>query len=158
VEGKRGEQLANRLEALGRRLGEREASHGDPLARARAKAEALHDRVTLGVARFCAAAEAAGAPALDIELGAPRLDDKHVRAVEFDLRRGRHGAVVTVKSRGEVTLVGPFQIGKAEGPCRSFPFAIGQEAEPDRAGADNEALEEALGDFLERFFEAALSP
>jgi hypothetical protein len=74
-----------------------------------------------------------------VRLGELRPDDKHVRAIEFDLSRGRHRAVVTVKSRGEVTLVGPFHAGKAEGPCKTFPFTA--EAE----------LRNALGDFLERF-------
>ena len=68
------------------------------------------------------------------------------RAIEFDLRRGRHGAVVTVKAKGEVTLVGPFRIGKVEGPCLSFPVD------------SKEELEAALGDFLERFLELAMSP
>lgn len=62
------------------------------------------------------------------------------------LSRARHRAVVTVKSKGEVTLVGPFRAGKNEGPCRSFPFA--EEAE----------LDAALGDFLERFLEEAVAP
>jgi hypothetical protein len=53
---------------------------------------------------------------------------------------------VTVKARGEVTLVGPFHAGKVEGPCRSFP--IGSDAE----------IETALADFLERFLEEAATP
>jgi len=51
-----------------------------------------------------------------------------------------------VKCRGEVTLVGPFRLGKAEGPCRSFPI-----------DADAE-IERALGDFLCAFVEEATSP
>ncbi|MEN8182314.1 MAG: hypothetical protein ABFS46_07245, partial [Myxococcota bacterium] len=62
------------------------------------------------------------------------------------LRRGRHQAIVTVKSRGEVTLVGPFRSGKTEGPCRSFPYDAEEE------------LHKALGDFLERFLEEAATP
>jgi hypothetical protein len=53
---------------------------------------------------------------------------------------------VTVKAKGEVTLVGPFRSGKTEGPCRSFAFS----AEED--------LADALGDFLESFLEAAAAP
>jgi hypothetical protein len=138
--------LAERLAALGRSLGEREAAERDALQAARGRAETLHARVEAALARFHAAAARAGAPHLSIELAAPRLDDKHVRAVQFDLRRGRTAAIVTVKSRGEITLVGPFRAGKAEGPCRSFPF-----------DADDE-LCAGLGDFLARFLEEAVAP
>ena len=53
---------------------------------------------------------------------------------------------MTVKSRGEITLVGPFHAGKTEGPCKSFPY-----------GADDE-LRAALGDFLEEFLTEAATP
>jgi hypothetical protein len=102
--------------------------------------------VALGLEGFREGALAAGAPHLDIELGELRLDDKHVRAVEFDLARGRQRAIVTVKARGEVTLVGPFHAGKNEGPCESFPFSAEDE------------LRKALGDFLERFLAEAATP
>jgi hypothetical protein len=102
--------------------------------------------VERGLEAFHAGADQAGARHLRVELGEVRLDDKHARAVQFDLQRGRHVAIVAVKSRREVTLVGPFRSGKPEGPCLSFPF----EAE--------EELHEALGDFLERFLEEAASP
>ena len=98
------------------------------------------------IERFHESAARAGAPHLRIEVGDLRLDDKHVRAVEFDLLRGRHRSIVTLKSRGEVTLVGPFHAGKTEGPCRTFPFS----AEPE--------LNEALGEFLEQFLEEASAP
>ena len=75
-----------------------------------------------------------------------RLDEKHVRAIEFEVRRGRHAGVVTVKSRGDVTLVGPFRTGKTEGPCRTFPW----DAKDDICNA--------LGDFLLRFLEEAATP
>jgi hypothetical protein len=141
-----GDNLKERLEALGRVMGEREAAHRDQLAAARSKAEELRARVSTGLHRFVTAAEAAGSPTLEIELSEPRLDDKHIRAIEFDLRRGRHGALVTVKSEGEITLVGPFRVGKAEAPCLSFSFDSSHE------------FDEALADFLERFLEAAMSP
>jgi hypothetical protein len=92
------------------------------------------------------AAAEAGADHLRLEVSPLRLDDKHVRAVEFELQRGRHAAIVTVKSKGEVTLVGPFQRGKQEGPCRSFPFSAGDE------------LQDGLEEFLERFVEEAATP
>lgn len=138
--------LAGRLEELGRTLGAREQEHAKALEEARHRAWQLHAELAQALSLFHAAAEKAGAPHLRVELSEPRLDDKHVRAVEFDLRRGRHRAIVTVKSRGEVTLVGPFRDGKAEGPCRTFPF----EAERDLAAA--------LGDFATRFLEEAMAP
>ena len=138
--------LGSRLEALGRQLGGREAAHRAALAEARALAEELHARVAAALGRFHRAAAAAGAPHLRVEQSPIRTDDKHLRAVEFDLSRGRHRAVVTARSRGEVTLVGPFHSGKAEGPCLSFPFDARAE------------LDAALADFLERFLEEAAAP
>jgi hypothetical protein len=141
-----GQDLAIRLAEVGRRLGAREAEHAQPLAEARRRAEALRAEVASALEAFHAGAARAGAPQLRISLGEVRLDDKHARAVQFDFARGRCAGVVTVKSRGEVTLVGPFQRGKAEGPCLSFAF----EAEVE--------LHKALGDFLERFLEEAAQP
>ncbi len=138
--------LVARLEAAGRTLGQREAPHCDELKRARGCAVALHALVAEALERFHAAAAAAGAEHLRVELGPVRADDKHLRSVEFELQRGRYKAIVTAKSRGEVSLVGPFRTGKVEGPCLSFPF----EAEGE--------LRAALGDFLERFVEEAATP
>jgi len=138
--------LGARLAALGRVLGEREAAHRRELEAARACAESVHGAVAEALARFHEAAAGAGAPHLKVELSDIRLDDKHLRAVEFDLVRGRHKAIVVAKSRGELTLVGPFHVGKAEGPCRSFPF----DARPE--------IEQALAGFLERFLEEAATP
>ncbi len=138
--------LGARLEELGRVLGEREATHAAALDRARKQARVLHHKLDSALSRFHSAAARAGSPHLEIQLGEPQIDDKHIRAIEFDLRRGRHRAIVIVKSRGVVTLVGPFRTGKAEGPCRSFP-------------ADSESeIELALGEFLERFLEEATTP
>ena len=140
------QNLSARLAALGRSLGEREADHRGELDAARSCAEALRADVALALSQFhCAAAEA-GAPHLQVELSDVRLDDKHLRAVEFDLVRGRHKAIIVAKSRGQLTLVGPFHVGKAEGPCRSFPL----DARPE--------IEQALASFLERFLEEAATP
>ena len=123
-----------------------EGQHREALERARDCAKRLHRVVAKAVERFHAGAAETGAPHLRIEVSDIRVDDKHVRAVEFNLVRGRHKAVVIAKGRGEVTLVGPFHVGKTEGPCRSFPF----EAEDE--------IREALGSFVERFAEAAVAP
>jgi hypothetical protein len=106
----------------------------------------LHRVVVDAVEHFHAGVTETGAPHLRIEVSEVRVDDKHVRAVEFDLLRGRHKAVVVVKARGDVTLVGPFQLGKTEGPCQSFALEASDE------------FDEALGSFLERFSEEALEP
>jgi hypothetical protein len=138
--------FGDRFERLGSQLGEREAAHVRDLDAAKACAEKLRVAVSTVFADFARASRAAGAPHLQVELGDIRVDDKHVRAVEFELIRGRHRAIVTAKSRGEVTFVGPFAQGKVEGPCRSFRFDADQE------------IHDALGDFLEQFLEEAATP
>jgi hypothetical protein len=138
--------LREHMGALGRELADAEREHAPGLARARAAAQTLRGIVAEALSAFHEAARAAGAPQLEVVLGPTRTDDKHLRAVQFDLRRGRHEAIVTVKSRGEVTLVGPFRQGKAEGPCKSFP--VDAEAE----------IETALVEFLTQFLREAASP
>ncbi len=138
--------LRARLAGAGKRLAEREAQEADAIADARRHAERLRELVAEGLAGYDEAVRSGGAPQLAVTLSEPRVDDKHLRSVQFDLRRGRHTAIVTVKSRGEATLVGPFRAGKTEGPCLSFP-----------GGAEAE-LEKALADFLERFLEEAAAP
>ena len=138
--------LRDRLGALGRELAARESEHTEWLAAATQTALALHDQVDDALEAFHSAAEEAGAPQLAVVLSAVRVDDKHLRAVQFDLRRGRHAAIVTVKTRGEVILVGPFQQGKDEGPCRRFPVTAERE------------IEAGLGDFLTAFLNQAATP
>lgn len=137
--------LNDRIEAIAHTLARREAAHSEAIAQACRKAEELHGRVESAIGRFNEVV-AKSVPYLRVEVTSPRVDDKHLHAVEFDLERGRHRAVITVKSKGEVTLVGPFHAGKKEGPCRSFPV-----------DADEE-IDDALGDFLDRFLEEAASP
>jgi hypothetical protein len=142
-----GIRLDDRFEALGRSLGAREQEHAAEIATAREHIGRLHAAVATALDDFSRGARSsAGAAHLEIELSDVRTDDKHLRAVEFELVRGRHCAIVTAKSRGEVTLVGPFRKGKDEGPCRSFPF-----------GAESE-IRVAVADFLEKFLEAAATP
>jgi len=138
--------LRDRLAAAGTLLGTREASHRAALDEARQRCDALRVLVLEALEAFHATAAAAGAPHLRVDVTPVRLDEKHVRAIEFEVRRGRHAGVVTVKSRGDVTLVGPFRTGKTEGPCRTFPW----DAKDD--------ICVALGDFLLRFLEEAATP
>jgi hypothetical protein len=137
--------LNDRIEAIAHDVVKREATHSEAIAQARRKAEELHARVDSAMCLFNETV-AKSVPYFRVEVTVPRIDDKHLHAVEFDLERGRHRAVITVKSKGEVTLVGPFRAGKNEGPCRSFPV-----------DADEE-IDAALGDFLERFLQEAASP
>ncbi len=134
------------MAAAGRALGARESTHRAALEVACRDSRVWHERVRAAVDVFHAEASAAGAPHVRLEVGEPRLDEKHVRAMEFEIRRGRHVGIVVVKAKGEVTLVGPFRTGKPEGPCRSLP----RDAESD--------IEAALGAFLERFVEEATAP
>jgi len=141
-----GASLVTRLATLGRALGEREVEHGEGLDRARACVEDLRAEVSAALESFHRATATAGAPHLRIDLSPVRIDDKHLRSVEFDLCRGRYRAIVTAKSRGDVTFVGPFRSGKTEGPCKSFPI---------------DARDEVLGalvSFLESFLEEAATP
>jgi hypothetical protein len=138
--------LRDRLAAAGTLLGAREASHRANLDEAQKRCDALRALVLDAIDAFHASAASAGAPHLRVDVTPVRLDEKHVRAIEFEVRRGRHAGVVTVKSRGDVTLVGPFRTGKAEGPCRTFPWDAKDE------------ICNALGDFLLRFLEEAATP
>jgi hypothetical protein len=137
--------LHDRIKALAEDLVLRETAHADAIERARHKARELHERVDSAVELFNQTLEGS-APYLRVDVSPTRVDDKHLHAIEFNLERGRHRAVVTVKSKGVVTLVGPFRRGKKEGPCLSFPIE------------QHDDIEDALGDFLERFLQAAASP
>ena len=136
--------IEQRLTSLGERLVEREGAEAPHREEAHRVASRLHSRVERALDAYHDAVSSVSS--LKVSLSEPRLDDKHLHAIEFDLERGRHRAIITIKQRGEVTLVGPFRQGKSEGPCRSFPFAAEDE------------IEQALGDFLCRFIEAAVSP
>lgn len=137
--------LEDSLSELGRQLVAREKEHAADLEQAFGEARKWHARTASGLEGFHAQVMAE-APHLAVELGEPRVDDKHLHAVQFDLRRGRHRAIITVKIRGEITLVGPFREGKQEGPCRSFPTSA--EAE---IGA-------ALEEFTHAFIREAAAP
>ena len=137
--------LNDRIEALARDLAKRESVHVEAIEKAQQKADELYRQVGAAIARFNTVV-IPSIPYLEVSISKPRVDDKHLHAIEFDLERGRHRAVVTVKSKGEITLVGPFRTGKTEGPCRSFAFDAEQE------------FQDALAEFLERFLEEAAAP
>ncbi len=136
--------LADRLARLGQQLARREAEHRLALEQAWKRAEELHAELAGALSAYAEAI--ADAPQLAVELGPVRSDEKHVRSVEFELRHGRTRGLFVVKSRGELTLVGPFRTGKTEGPCQRLSW----EAEEERA--------EAVARFVERFLEEAATP
>jgi len=136
--------VEERLTKLGRALCEREAAHSEELEEARQRAAALHSMLGKLLDTYHATV-LPEAPQLGLSLDEPRLDDKHLHAVQFQLSRGRHRALVVVKSRGDVTLVGPFHQGKTEGPCESHAWD---------AASD---IETALGDLLVKFIEGAMT-
>lgn len=138
--------FTGRMSELGRVIGERESAHCAGITQARNCVAGLRDRVEKGLNAFHIAVTKAGAPHLEIALSEIRTDDKHLRSVEFEIIRGRYKAIVTGKSRGDITLVGPFRMGKAEGPCRTFPVDATEE------------IDAALVIFLEQFLEEAATP
>jgi hypothetical protein len=138
--------LAEQLEQTGKRLGERETAEAEKLAHIRLRAAELHERVRLGLEGFYRGSREAGAAHFAVELSPPRIDDKHLHSVQFDLSRGRHRLIVTLKSKGEVTLVGPFKHGKQEGPCNSIALD------------DDAAIDAGLSEVLDKFLEAAFAP
>lgn len=138
--------LADELKAIGKRLGEREADQAARRAELDVHANALYERVREGLEGFSSAGKKAGADNLVVDLSRPRTDEKHLHAVQFDLVRGRHCVIVTVKPKGEVTFVGPFKTSKPEGPCRSIAL-------DDEAG-----IEAGLSEVLAEFLEVAFAP
>ncbi|MBW2291881.1 MAG: hypothetical protein JRG89_10620 [Deltaproteobacteria bacterium] len=138
--------LAEQLEQMGKQLAERETTHAAKLAQIHQRAVELHERVRVGLEGFHRGSREAGAPHLAVELSAPRIDDKHLHSVQFDLARGRHRVIVTLKSKGEVTLVGPFKAGKQEGPCNSIALD------------DDPAIDAGLAEVLAEFLEVAFAP
>ena len=137
--------LEESLAELGRKLVGRERENAGELKHAFDCAGKWHARLAAGLREFHEQV-LPEAPHLEVALSEPRVDDKHLHSVQFDLSRGRHRALLTVKSRGEITLVGPFHVGKQEGPCRSFPTTA--EAE----------IEGALEEFVQAFIEEAATP
>ena len=136
--------LSDELAQVGTRLAARESEIASRLGETRARANQIHGKVSVGLEGFHRAARDAGAPHLEVVLSDPRTDDKHLHSVQFDVTRGRHQVIVTVKSKGAITLVGPFKQGKDEGPCKRIDL-------DDDAGIDA-GLAAVLAEFLENAF------
>ncbi|MDP6981051.1 MAG: hypothetical protein QF570_21020 [Myxococcota bacterium] len=134
--------MSERLEGIGAGLREREEAEREKLEYAWKRAGEIHGRVEAGLAGF--ARGAGGVEHLAVELSAPRRDDKHFHAVQFDVSRGRHRVIATVKTKGVVTLVGPFKDGDTEGPCKRIDL--------DDDAAIDAGLEAVLADFLDTAF------
>ncbi len=108
-----------RFAALARELAERDRELPARLAEAADHAERLRAHAALCIGAFCAAARAEGAEHLTaVRVGPVEPDEKHVDCCQFRIERGRWLALCVAKLRGVATLVGPFQRGKSEQPCR----------------------------------------
>ena len=125
--------LNDRVEALARGLAERETKHIESIERAQQKAAELHHRVSSAIERFN---EVVGAsvPYLQVDVSAPRIDDKHLHAVEFDLERGRHRAIVTVKAKGgeyvkRLAINGPTTPIQLQVPTRPVEVKLNEHGE-----------------------------
>ena len=117
------EDARARFEGLARELAERDAELSPGLEEARVCAQALRARAREALAEFRQAAERGGALHLArVEVGPVEPDEKHIDAVQVRVKRGRWEIVCVAKSRGEVTLVGPYRQGKEENPCKSYAF------------------------------------
>ena len=138
--------LTLKLVSLGQRLAKRELVHAVSLGEAQRRASEIHGDIADALIAYNREVEKAGVPQLKVEQSPVRTDEKHLRSIQFDIKRGRYTAIVTVKSRGGITLVGPFRAGKSEGPCKTFPFDSAEE------------LSLALPLFLENFLEEAATP
>ncbi len=134
--------LNERLKAIGEALRDREMGNAEALSVAWKRIEEIHGRVKDGLAGFESGAGDVGH--LAVSLSEPRVDDKHLHAVQFDVSRGRHRVIVTAKTKGVVTLVGPFRDGDTEGPCKRIDL--------DDDAAIDAGLEAVLADFLEAAF------
>jgi len=98
------------------------------------------------IATFAAAVREEGAPHLDLlRLDPVEPDDKSIRAFQIRIHRGRFRALVIVKDRAEVMLVGPFRQGSSEEPCRAIRTS--EVADLDRSL--DEPLEGLLADLIE---------
>ena len=106
---------------LARELAERDREIPAGLETALLIAQEVRARALAAVEAFSREALAGGVPHLaNIEVGAVEPDEKHVDALQVMIRRGRWEVVCVAKSRGVVTLVGPYQRGKNEGPCETL--------------------------------------
>ncbi len=132
-----------RLEQLARELAARDAGLTAVLQDVREAAEQLRGRAHALVEAFKQAARDSDAPHLaHLDVGPVEPDEKHVDCIQFRVTRGRWQAVCVGKTKGEVTLVGPFQRGKPEKPCADYPLR----------GAE---VERALEELLLRLIRAA---
>jgi hypothetical protein len=107
-----------RFRSLARELAERDREIPASIEAARSLALEVRARALEALEAFRTEALASGVPHLThLEVGPVEPDDKHVDALQVMIRRGRWELVCVAKSRGAVTLVGPYRRGKKEGPC-----------------------------------------
>jgi len=120
-------------------LAARDAELAGGLDAARAAAQEMHARLVAHATAFRDEVEARGAPHLGhVEVGPVEPDEKHVDAVQVRVWRGRWEIVYVAKACGEMTLVGPYRVGKSDQPpCNTLAFG-----DPGlRTGADELLLQ-----------------
>jgi hypothetical protein len=105
-------------------LAARDAELGRGLDTARVAAQEMRARVAAHANAFRDEVEARGAPHLaHVEVGPVEPDEKHVDAIQVRVWRGRWEIVYVAKACGEMTLVGPYRVGKADQPpCQTLAF------------------------------------
>ncbi|MEE8558248.1 MAG: hypothetical protein V3T14_10225 [Myxococcota bacterium] len=83
--------------------------------------ERLRSVAAAAVEAFAETARSRGTPHLaDLVVDPVEPDEKHVDCLQVRVRRGRWEGLLLAKSKGKVTLVGPFRRGDPEKPCRDF--------------------------------------
>jgi hypothetical protein len=112
-----------RFEQLAAALADRDRGVSSSLESVRPALEGLRAKALGAIEAFVRVARAhGGAHLTDIELSAVESDEKHVDCLQFKVARGRWELTCVGKSRGVVTLVGPYRRGGPEKPCAHFPL------------------------------------
>ncbi len=118
-----------RFEQLAATLADRDRDVSESLGSVRPALEALRGQALGDIEAFVRVArEHGGAHLTDVAVGPVEWDEKHVDCLQFKVARGRWELTCVGKSRGVVTLVGPYRRGKPEKPCAEFPLP-GREAD-----------------------------
>jgi hypothetical protein len=112
-----------RFEQLAAALADRDRDVSTSLGSVRPALEALRSCALDAIQAFVRSArEHGGAHLTDVGVGPVEPDEKHVDCLQFQVMRGRWKLTCVGKTRGVVTVVGPFRHGEPEKPCAEFPL------------------------------------
>lgn len=137
----------DRFRKLAEELARRDPGLAARLRGAREAARVLRQVAFEAVEAFRERAAELGAPYLgNVEVSAVEPDEKHIDCVQFRVARGRTEllCIAIASGAGKVRLVGPFERGKAEGPCADAPLS-GPEVERALEDRIERLLREAAG-------------